>query len=582
MTREEAAEILDVSPDEEIAAIRRKYRELYNDFRVRIDNAPTPALRQTFERKFKEIEDAYALLSELPGTEPDFQIETPQEPPQDRREEPEPPPSTGTLLLRTDVDCTVSIDGEEVAQLKAGEAKKAEVGLGEHLVEAVSGDVNNKWEKTISVESSAQKVVTIELPKPPPSKKKSSRKKVVIGIIAVVLVGCVAVVAMFLMRDTSLLLESDTACTVLVDGEEVTQLGVGERKEVTVEPGMHNVEAVSGEDRWKQTVQMESRAQEHIRIELLPIKQQRERKEAEERERKREREAREADDRAYELAKLSDTDGAYNEYLSAYPNGEHAQEARNRMRRQMMLIPAGEFRMGSNDGEEDEKPVHTVYLDAYYIDIYEITNLQFKKFLEANPQWRKDRIDRKYHNYYLEDWNGINYPSGKADHPVVYVSWYAAAAYAQWAGKRLPTEAEWEKAARGGLVGKKYPLGDAISHDNANYDDTGGRALWSGTSPVGSFPANGYGLYDMAGNVWEWCADEYNSGYYSRSPKNNPKGPGVAITFSNNDFTNVKSRRVLRGGSWNYFTSILRCAYRDFNEPAFTFDLNGFRCAQDF
>jgi formylglycine-generating enzyme required for sulfatase activity len=248
----------------------------------------------------------------------------------------------------------------------------------------------------------------------------------------------------------------------------------------------------------------------------------------------------------------------------------------------MRLIPAGEFQMGSNDGENDEKPVHTVYLDAYYIDETEVTNAQFKKFLQANPEWQKDRIDRKYHDgNYLKDWNGIDYPDGKADHPVIWVSWYAAAAYAQWAGARLPTEAEWEKAARGGLVGKKYPWGDNITHDDANYSGTGGKDKWDSASPVGSFAPNGYSLFDMAGNLWEWCADEYDSSYYSKSPKNNPKGPGVVITFKNNDFINVTTRRVLRGGSWIFNPDFLRCAYRSRDVSIYSSGSVGFRCSQE-
>ena len=117
----------------------------------------------------------------------------------------------------------------------------------------------------------------------------------------------------------------------------------------------------------------------------------------------------------------------------------------------MVLIPAGEFQMGSDDGQEDEKPVHTVYVDAFYMDKYEVTNLEYQRFLFENPRWQKDQIAKKFHKGgYLSDWNGNNYPEGKANYPVTYVSWYAAMAYAQWAGKRLPTEAEWEKCcARG-------------------------------------------------------------------------------------------------------------------------------------
>jgi len=255
----------------------------------------------------------------------------------------------------------------------------------------------------------------------------------------------------------------------------------------------------------------------------------------------------------------------------------------------MRLIPEGEFSMGDHHdvGSNDEKPVHIVYLDDYYIDETEVTNAQFKKFLEANPEWRKDRIDSKYvwnKEYYLRDWNGMEYPSGEANHPVIYVSWYAAAAYAQWAGVRLPTEAQWEKAARGGLVGRKYPLGDTITHDDANYWKIEGKDIWEKTSPVGSFPANGYGLFDMAGNVWEWCADEYDSGYYSKSPKNNPTGPGVPILFVNNDFTNVKKSAscVLRGGSWYRNTLLLRCANRARHSANYSIITSGFRCSQDF
>ena len=177
----------------------------------------------------------------------------------------------------------------------------------------------------------------------------------------------------------------------------------------------------------------------------------------------------------------------------------------------MVLIPAGEFQMGSDDedADDDEQPVHTVYVDAFYMDEYEVTNAQFKAFVDANPHWQKDQIDAKFHDgTYLKHWSGTDYPSGKADHPVVYVSWYAAMAYAEWAGKRLPTEAEWEYAARGGLAGQKYPWGNTLVNDRS----------WGGnTTPVGAYAANGYGLYDMAGNVWEWCLDAYDAEFYAES-----------------------------------------------------------------
>jgi len=223
----------------------------------------------------------------------------------------------------------------------------------------------------------------------------------------------------------------------------------------------------------------------------------------------------------------------------------------------MVLIPAGEFSMGDHHdvGDSDEKPVHTVYADAFYMDAYEVTNAQYEQFMDATGH--------KAPTYWNDpDFNQPNYP-------VVGVSWHDAVAYAEWVGKRLPTEAEWEKAARGGLVGNMYPNGNSITHDDANYWEKGGRDIWTYTSPVGSFPPNGYGLYDMAGNVYDWCSDWYGSNYYSVSPPNNPKGPDTGTL------------RVLRGGSWSYITFYLRCAYRHCNGPTTTDSYVGFRCAQD-
>ncbi len=280
----------------------------------------------------------------------------------------------------------------------------------------------------------------------------------------------------------------------------------------------------------------------------------------------------------------------------------------------MALIPAGEFDMGTDETEipglvewakqwysnpqasqyEDETPRHTVYLDAFYMDKYEVTNAQYAEFLNAygknSDSAGHELLDTDDPDCLIEKVGSIySLKSGYEDHPVIKVSWYGAAAYAQFYGKRLPTEAQWEKAARGGLMGKKFPWGD---HDpdgtQCNFADKNTNYSWSDknaddgyerTAPVGSYPANGYGLYDMAGNVWEWCADEYDSGYYDVSPERNPMGPGIVVTFENDDLTNVNTDRVVRGGSWYNIPGSLRAANRfDYGYPTTTYYSYGFRC----
>ena len=251
---------------------------------------------------------------------------------------------------------------------------------------------------------------------------------------------------------------------------------------------------------------------------------------------------------------------------------------------EMIQIPAGEFQMGSDDSAVpfNEQPVHTIHVDDFYIDKYEVTNAQYKAFIDANPQWRKDRIPRQYHEgYYLWFWNGNDYPEGTVDHPVVCVSWYAAMAYAQWAGKRLPTEAEWEKAARGGLIGKKYPWGDSIDESKANYGktDTG----IPKTTPVRKYAPNGYGLYDMTGNVVEWCLDEYDADFYTNPSRINPIAGAVGERTINqivNNFMDILTIRVLRGGSWDHSADFVRCSRRFANLSTFMYSNAGFRCAR--
>lgn len=228
----------------------------------------------------------------------------------------------------------------------------------------------------------------------------------------------------------------------------------------------------------------------------------------------------------------------------------------------MVLIPAGTFMMGSND-YDDEKPPHQVSVEAFYMDKYEVTVAQYQKFLAANPSQTKP-----------DNWNEQLQNSNR---PVVYVSWHDAVAYCEWLSKqrgkrvRLPTEAEWEYAARGGLSGKKYPWGDEISSSQANYgnrwDSEWSKGPGKYLREVGSYAKNGYGLYDMAGNVWEWCSSLYKSYPYNRA--------------DGRENMSASDARVLRGGSWFSIPTNCRCAYRVRPAPTFR-DVNvGFRCAQD-
>ena len=249
----------------------------------------------------------------------------------------------------------------------------------------------------------------------------------------------------------------------------------------------------------------------------------------------------------------------------------------------MVLIPADEYQMGGSLStmprlREQQPPVHTVAVNAFFIDKYEVTNAQFQKFVLANPGWGKDRIDKRFHDGdYLNHWNGNDYPSGKADHPVVYVSWYAAMAYAQWVEKRLPMEREWLYAGRGGVAGKNLPWGTIPHASEANYinkvDDT---------TPVGEYPPNGYGLYDMVGNVWEWCLDEFQAGWYFTFPRENRPSGAISVDWVINNFTFTQTDRILRGGSWCNKPLPLDIFTVDRNgyPPTHTALNVGFRCAK--
>ena len=225
---------------------------------------------------------------------------------------------------------------------------------------------------------------------------------------------------------------------------------------------------------------------------------------------------------------------------------------------EMAYVPPGPFQMGSDGGEEDERPAHSVHVAGFYIGKHEVTNREFKKFLDDNPELRKGQFDAKCHDGdYLKRWANDSCPANEADHPVVCVSWFAAKAYCAWAGGRLPTEAEWEKACRAGTA-TRYGFGDQVKMGGfiglGAKDVLGDHAWHSGNSgssahPVGQKRPNEWGVHDMHGNVWEWCSSKLQPYPYA-------EGDG------REDLRDTSSDRVVRGGSWSVGAGLCRSANR--------------------
>jgi formylglycine-generating enzyme len=293
----------------------------------------------------------------------------------------------------------------------------------------------------------------------------------------------------------------------------------------------------------------------------------------------------------------------------------------------MVWIPGGTFWMGSAKGGQDEQPEHEVTVDGFWMDKTELTNERFEKFVRAtgyvtvaerkpdpkefpdappemlvpgsvvfNPPLGEVPLDNHYIWWKWTPGANWRHPeglgsdiNGRERFPVVHVCWFDAIAYAKWAGKRLPTEAEWEYASRGGLDRKPYVWGDEqtpngkwvaniwqgrFPSENTQADG------FRGTAPVASFPPNGYGLYDMAGNVWEWCSDWYRPGYYANSPAKNPQGPNDS--FDPNEPGIAK--KVIRGGSYlcsDVYCTGYRPSARMKSSPDTGLSHTGFRCVKD-
>lgn len=248
-------------------------------------------------------------------------------------------------------------------------------------------------------------------------------------------------------------------------------------------------------------------------------------------------------------------------------------------------IAAGEFVMGAEDGEDDERPPHRAHVDDFYIGVHPVTNAEYAQFVRetghpspavrALPVMVSASLEREFRTLAAAYcWSNGTAPEGRDPHPVTLVGYEDAVAYCTWLAIRtskpirLPTEAEWERAARGGLDGRRYPWGDTLDPKCAHFLLHADAKATGGTAPVGRYPANGFHLHDMAGNVWEWVSDWYAPNYYGRAQYSNPQGPDIGLM------------RIVRGGAWvNADGKYLRCAYRHTVPPdSYAYSI-GFRIA---
>ncbi|MGI9263509.1 MAG: formylglycine-generating enzyme family protein [Gammaproteobacteria bacterium] len=248
----------------------------------------------------------------------------------------------------------------------------------------------------------------------------------------------------------------------------------------------------------------------------------------------------------------------------------------------MRIVPGATFQMGTDPNEvpgimertglidasplEPEMPARSITVATFFLDTFDVSNADFADFLADHPQWRKDLADPSHHNgRYLEHWTAKGPPEEVLDHPVTFVTWFVAVAYCQSLGKRLPTEAEYEWAAQNPSTRAEYPWGDAPPTDNIV--SWGGNGIDT-TVPVGSYPPNDRGLYDMAGNVWHFVSDPWLGSYQE-----------MLGDSTSGEAHDPMIRRVVRGGSWGANAVNLRVRYRDSHRPFDAREMVGFRCA---
>lgn len=255
---------------------------------------------------------------------------------------------------------------------------------------------------------------------------------------------------------------------------------------------------------------------------------------------------------------------------------------------EVAAIAGGTFEMGTSGADipvlkerydvdfpgvfENEVPAHRVSLDGFRIDRFEVTNARYADFVDENPQWHPEHVAPELHNgRYLEHWQHGQYPEGKDHHPVVFVSWHAAQSYCRWRDGRLPTEAEWEYVARAGNP-SEFPWGDELpSPVRANYSASG----INDTTPVGTYPPNAFGIYDLAGNVWEFLYDEWRPQY----PEDAQENPVAGDFLDESDVQHAEGRRAVRGASYGGSIVNIRTRWRDSHVVSNAIEFVGFRCA---